>query len=185
MGSFFSGADVTQDQGARSLSYYFTTDVAYINRDIVAELVEESTRRGRCNARICLHTSPDANFHEMIIMEYRGKYFRPHKHLKKGESCHIIEGEVAMFAFDNVGKVTHARIAGRNGNLICRVGIDQWHTVIPITEYAIYHESKPGPFLGPSDSIYPDWAPDGTDEEEALVFMEALIQEAEEHSRSI
>jgi cupin fold WbuC family metalloprotein len=180
MALFFQSNDVKQDKQARSLSYYFTKDVAYVNQDMIAQLIEESAQNGNCNARICLHTSPDANFHEMIIMEYRDKYFRPHKHLEKGESCHIIQGEVAMFAFDDMGHVTHSHIVGRNGNMICRVGIDQWHTVVPLTEYAIYHESKPGPFLGASDSIYPEWAPDGTDKKDALLFMESLIQCAEE-----
>ena len=175
MANIFSSADVIQDKNAKSLSYYFTKDVARIDREIVNQLVEESARNGNCNARICLHTSPTANFHEMIILEYRGRYYRPHKHLHKGESCHIIEGKVAMFVFNDDGSVAHCCVAGEDENLICRVGVNQWHTVIPITEYAVYHESKPGPFLGEADSIYPDWAPDGSNPVDVQEYMDTLL----------
>jgi len=174
MANFFNGGDVIQDKSAKSLSFYFAKNVARIDREIVKQLVEESARKGNCNGRICLHTSPTANFHEMIILERKGQYYRPHKHLYKGESCHIIEGKAAMFVFNDNGSVVHCCVVGEDENLICRVGINQWHTVIPTTEYAVYHESKPGPYLGEGDSIKPDWAPDGSDRNEATAYMEQL-----------
>lgn len=184
MGDFFNSGDVLQDKNAKSLSYYFTIDVVRIDLEIVKQLRELSAKNGKCNARICLHISPTANFHEMIILEYGGYYYRPHKHLTKGESCHIIEGEVAFLIFNDNGAVEASNIMSKERNLISRVGINRWHTVIPITEYAIYHESKPGPYIGQGDSVYPDWAPDGSDSMEAQKYIEQLLDVAKKGQTS-
>ena len=42
----------------------------------------------------------------------------------------------------------------------------------PITETVIYHENKPGPFEGNSDSIFADWSP--TEEEEIITYLSKL-----------
>ena len=34
---------------------------------------------------------------------------------------------------------------------------------MPLSDPVIYHENKPGPFTGQGDSLFPAWAPDGTD----------------------
>lgn len=176
---FFGTLNVIQDKNAKSLSYYCTKSVVQIDKTTITQLVDESAKHMSSNARICLHSSPDADFHEMIIVEYKGHYYRPHKHLHKGESCHIIEGEVAMFVFNDDGSISHFCILSQEKALICRVGANQWHTVIPITEYAVYHESKPGPYLRQTDSIYSTWAPDGLDSIEALSYTENLSRIAE------
>lgn len=168
-------SDVVQDRSARSLSFFCTEDVLLIDREWIDSLVEESVENGDCNARICMHSSPDANFHEMLILEREGFYFRPHKHFEKGESWHIIEGKLVVLIFNDEGKVIRRGTMGQDGLFLGRVGINQWHTLIPLTEYAIYHEAKPGPFLGTSDSIYPDWAPDNSDELEAQKYLTNLL----------
>jgi len=35
----------------------------------------------------------------------------------------------------------------------------------------IYHESKPGPFTGEMDSVYPSWAPDGNNPKETAEYI--------------
>jgi len=63
---------------------------------------------------------------------------------------------------------------GAEDHLVCRVETDRWHTVVPLTPYAVYLELKPGPFLGPQDSLYPEWAPDPRQASAALRYMRAL-----------
>lgn len=176
MVDFFSSGDVIQDKNAKSLSYYFTKDVVRIDRHIVDQLVEESARNGNCNARICLHTSPTDNFHEMIILQRKGRYYRPHKHLTKGESYHVIEGAMATFVFDEGGSVVDACSLDAHGNFIYPVGANMYHTVMPLSDLVIYHESKPGPFFRDQDSVYPAWAPDGRNEEEVFRYEKRLLQ---------
>ena len=174
MDNIFKGEILRQDTKAKSLSYYFTSDVVFINEIIIKQLIELSSTNNHCNARICLHRNPKDNFHEMIIMEYSGNYYRPHKHLMKGESCHIIEGNAYFAVFDDAGRLQEHCLLGSQGHKIARAGINRWHVVIPATPYAIYHESKPGPYLGANDSVFPGWAPDGLDHEAAQSFQNEL-----------
>jgi cupin fold WbuC family metalloprotein len=108
MPSFLDGGAVVHDPSARSLSYYCTEGVVRIDREVIRQLVEAATTRGRGRARICLHKSPAAALHEMLVVEHQAGYYRPHKHLQESESCHIIEGRAAMCVFDEVGEITHA-----------------------------------------------------------------------------
>ena len=151
---------VVQDPHAKSLSFYCTEGVVAIDRDVVRNLVKVGRTYGQGRARICLHQAPTADFHEMLIVEHRVGYYRPHRHQQKSESCHIIEGRAVMCVFDDAGKLVQACQLGPRHHLVCRVEADRWHTVIPLTPYVVYVESKPGPFLGPADSLYPAWAPE-------------------------
>jgi cupin fold WbuC family metalloprotein len=166
---------VVRDPRASSLSYYCTEDVVGIDERVVEQLLEVSAQSGHCDARICLHTSPDSNFHEMIILQHRGGYYRPHMHRNKGESCHIIRGKVCFFVFNDDGTIVDQRMIGEEESIMYRAGMDRWHTVIPITDLAVYHESKPGPYVRQGDSLYPEWAPDGRDIEEAGRYIEYLM----------
>jgi len=170
---------VVRDLGARSLSYYCIEDVVGIDDGVVGQLLEVSAQNGNCDARLSLHTSPDSNFHEMIILQHRGGYYRPHLHRNKGESCHIIRGKICFFVFNDDGTIVDRQVVGMNESIMYRTGIDRWHTVIPMTDDAVYHESKPGPYLRQGDSVYPDWAPNGQDAEEARRYMEHLSALAE------
>ena len=49
-----------------------------------------------------------------------------------------------------------------------------YHSIQPITETVIYHENKPGPFEGNSDSIFADWSPKEEEEEEIITYLSKL-----------
>ena len=40
---------------------------------------------------------------------------------------------------------------------IFRTPLNTYHTMVPLTKFVIYHESKIGPFLKKNDSIFPKW----------------------------
>lgn len=169
------GAVRVDDRG-RSRAYFVLRKPAKVDRTLIAELKEIAARLSGRNVRLCLHDSPDAPFHEMVIVERRGRYYRPHKHRAKGESYHIIEGAMAAFVFDEDGRVVDAAELTPDGSFLYRVGEHTYHAVMPLTEQVIYHESKPGPFLGEADSIYPAWAPDGSDNEQVAAYTARLLR---------
>jgi cupin fold WbuC family metalloprotein len=114
----------------------------------------------------------------MIIVHKKDHFYRPHKHLLKGEAYHMIEGELMVFIFDDKGQVvesTHIGASGLNLPFIYRIGKNLWHCTVPITERVVFHEMKPGPFQPEGDSIYPDWAPDGKDLEMASKYRQSLL----------
>jgi hypothetical protein len=63
----------------------------------------------------------------------------------------------------------HGHLKHKQGNLY-RVAKGSYHAVFPISDYVIYHENKPGPFLGDNNSIYADWSPEKEDLDEIKTF---------------
>jgi len=173
---------VWEDTRAKSTSFFCYRAPVRVDAVLLRELKDVAMRSGGRNARICLHEGPDAAFHEMIILEKRGGYLRPHKHLTKGESYHAIEGALGAFIFDESGRIVDTCRIGEGGAIAYRVGANMFHAVIPLTDYVIYHEAKPGPFLGLHDSVYPDWAPDGADPEAVAVFRRRLLEALDGHA---
>jgi cupin fold WbuC family metalloprotein len=166
-----------RDLKDRGASFFAVDQTTIVTKNLIRALTEESTAAGGISARICLHTMPDADFHEMIVLERGDHYFPPHRHVFKGESCHIIEGELAMFTFDDGGEVQTATVLGRKGSLMSRVGINQWHFTLPLTDPVIYHEAKPGPFLGDKDREFARWAPRANDKKSWRKYCGGLLKQ--------
>jgi len=167
-------ASVTQVAGPRSIAYFCKRRPVRVDDKLIGQLKECARKSGNRNVRLCLHESPDALFHNMLILEHKGNYYRPHKHLTKGESFHIIEGSMGVFTFDEKGDLLDSCLLGGEANLIYRVGVDMFHAVMPLSDVVIYHETKPGPFLGERDSIFSLWSPDPNDREKVAIFKNKL-----------
>jgi len=90
----------------------------------------------------------------MIIFHWKNTYCRPHKHLKKEETCHMIEGSQRIFTFDKNGNIKDSVLLDRKKNIIFRINKNTFHSSKIISKYVIFHESKPGPYLGEKDSIF-------------------------------
>lgn len=146
---------VSADEGERSVAYFCKKLPARVDHELITRLKGVFKKLGDRNLRLCLHSGPDALFHEMIIFERRGKYYRPHKHADKGETFHIIEGEMGAFSFDDSGHIIDACTLSLETNLIYRVKVNAYHAVLPVSDYVIYHESKPGPFIGQGTAFIP------------------------------
>lgn len=176
MENFENENDLRRDATAKSLSFFCKHDFVKITKKTIDMLIIESGKNNKCNARICLHNSPENNFHEMIVLEYSDKYYRPHKHLYKGESCHILRGKMAILYFGEEGELLNNAILGGKKNIICRVGVNCYHAILPLTKHVIYCESKPGPYLGEKDSIYPKWAPDFSDKKAIEEYKKNILK---------
>lgn len=164
------------DESGRSVAYFCRKAPIIVDSRLIAELKEASIQRDGKSVRLCLHESPDAIFHEMIILQHGGDYYRPHMHPVNGESYHIIEGSMACFVFDETGQVIDANVLEKGGNLLYRVGHKMYHAVVPLSEVLIYREVKAGPFISEEDSIFAPWAPDGSDAADALEYTDDLLK---------
>ena len=173
---------VRHDPSAKSLAYFCLSEPIRFDQPLLAELKDLAAQRGDVNVRLCLHDRPEAAFHEMIILEHAGKYYRPHKHLAKGESYHIIEGSMAVFVFNDQGVVDDAVRLSPFDTLVYRIGSKMYHAVMPLSKTVIYHESKPGPFVRESDCEYPAWAPDGQDPTAVAVYTGILREALDRHA---
>jgi cupin fold WbuC family metalloprotein len=119
------------------------TSIGTVSDEIIRELLSE-----RRNARICFHISPDAEFHDMLIAEWRDLYSFPlHRHTKP-ETIQIIRGETILRLFTGNGPVVRKPLFRDAGLHIPR---SVWHQAHPVSEYVVYREIKEGPFQ-PSDN---------------------------------
>lgn len=167
-------ATVRRDATGRSLAYFCRRNPARVTRELIEELKRVADAQGG-NVRLCLHESPEAAFHQMIILEHRGRYYRPHRHATKGEAYHLLEGAMAVFVFDERGAVQEACRLEPDGTFLYRIGPGMIHAVLPLTERVIYHECKPGPFLGAGDCTYPAWAPAENDPDGIAAYTRRVL----------
>jgi cupin fold WbuC family metalloprotein len=131
----------------KTLAFFAIDPIQFVDAGVLQEL-----KALDCNARICLHTDPSELFHDMIILEKIGSYFPTHRHQGKAETIHVIEGILQISMFDNECNLTRRiRLDTKKNSLIWRIPVGHWHLITPLTSYVIYHESKPGPFLGEAD----------------------------------
>ena len=71
----------------------------------IALLKHQALANARRQIRVCTHHDTNDRLHEILIVHTRGTNVRPHKHLNKSESAHIIEGEVDVVFLDEAGAV--------------------------------------------------------------------------------
>ena len=46
-----------------------------------------------------------SKYHDMVILQQKKNFYKPHKHLRKGETYHIIKGSMICILFNVYGKV--------------------------------------------------------------------------------
>ena len=69
----------------------------------------------------------------------------------------MIEGSQRIYTFNNKGKIVENVIMDAKKNIVFRIDKNTFHSSKIISKYVIFHESKPGPYLGKLDSIFPNW----------------------------
>ncbi len=97
----------------------------------------------------------------MLIVHHRDVYVRPHWHLGKSESLHVIEGEARAILFDHDGRVEAVMEIGPPGGdrpFFYRIAERRCHALIIDSEWLVFHETTAGPF-DLAQTCFPDWAP--------------------------
>lgn len=97
----------------------------------------------------------------MLIVHPIGTYVRPHKHVGKSESFHVIEGEVDVVVFAGDGGVADvirmgAFTSGRP--FFYRIAEPLYHTLLIRSDVLVFHETTSGPFQR-ADTVFAPWAP--------------------------
>jgi cupin fold WbuC family metalloprotein len=157
----------------------FTTEALsrLAGRDV--ELLKSMAMKNvRQRIRLCAHPDVEDTLHEMIIVLSKGTYVRPHRHVGKSESFHIIEGrlKVLMFGEDGVIRsVLKMDEAGSGETFFYRLSESAYHTVIPQSPLVVFHEATNGPFSR-EDTVYATWAPEDNDHASVKDYMEKLAK---------
>jgi len=142
--------------------FYNKDDIAQVGDDWIARLKQAASESPLRRSRLCLHRSNDDPVQEMILALCRDVLFRPHRHLRKSESFHIIEGELYVMVFNDAGQVVRTIHMGPpdSGRIFCyRLGTSAWHAILPRSDFVVFHETTAGPFTPHEPAQFAPWAP--------------------------
>src|SRR5689334_4825397 len=145
--------------------YYSDAAVVTADDATIGELKRIAAGNPRLRSRLCTHPDPSSGLHEMLIVHHREAYVRPHKHLGKPESFHVIEGTAQVVIFEDDGSirdVLEMAPYGQGKRCYYRMPEKVFHSILITSEWLVFHETTAGPF-DPARTEFPDWAPDGSD----------------------
>lgn len=146
--------------------FYPDESIVVVRRGDIEALIAQSARNPRKRARLCTHSAVDKKIHEMLIVHEKGIYVRPHKHLNKSESFHIIGGEVDIILFDEDGAITRVMPMGAYESglgFYYRLSEPVYHTLLIRSDVVVFHEATGGPF-NREETVFPPWAPEEQDQ---------------------
>ena len=155
---------------------YTRARIAALGADDMAFVKARAARTSRRRCRICTHEDVDSPLHEMLIVHARGAYVRPHKHMDKAESHHIIEGTAQAVVFNDAGQVIDRIDLGTYGSgktFYYRMPGDQFHSLVITSDWFVFHETTTGPF-DREKTVFAPWAPEDEDQDAAQRFLDSI-----------
>lgn len=160
---------------------YLDDEIVVINNVTIQKLKSLAIQNQRQRIRLCVHKSPSEKLHEMFIIHSQCCYVRPHKHIQKTESMTVLEGEVDVILFNEIGEIYQVNSLGSPSsgkNFFQRLPENTYHMLIIKSEILVFHEITSGPFFR-ENTIFPDWAPSkqGSDSLAFVKKIETLIIE--------
>ncbi len=161
--------------------FYFEDPIVLMGRREIQFLKEKVGSNERRRIRLCAHGSTEDPVHEMFVTLTKESYIRPHKHLAKSESFHVIEGSMDLVVFDEEGEVTGAIPLGAyptGGEFYHRFAGPSFHTLLIRSNILVFHETTSGPFKK-SDTLFAPWSPEEHDQRAAQQFMDVLERRVE------
>lgn len=165
--------------------FYIEDPLVLMGGPEVQFLKEKIGGTQRRRIRLCAHASTEDAVHEMFVTLTKESYIRPHKHLNKSESFHVMEGSLDLVVFDEAGAVVNViplsdRSSG--GSFYFRFTKPLYHTVHVASDLVVFHETTSGPFKK-SDTIFAPWSPDEGDAAAREIFMKELAGTVERYAK--
>ncbi|MCX6992226.1 MAG: WbuC family cupin fold metalloprotein [Kiritimatiellaeota bacterium] len=142
----------------------------------VDQLCARALHNVRRRMRLCAHPAIDSKVHEMLIVHTPETYVRPHKHIGKSESFHIVAGTADVILFDENGAIQQVVPMGdyASGRIFYyRVSGPLYHSLVITSDVLVFHEVTNGPFVR-TESVFAPWAPDESDPVAVKAFLEDI-----------
>jgi len=172
-----SGVDPLRDTRVESEEVLYAADpIVTVDAAAIEALKRRAASNPRRRIRLCAHHGTADRVHEMLIVHTRDTYVRPHKHLDKCESFHVIEGEVDVVMFDEDGGIDRAIEMGsiQSGRrFFYRIADPIYHTLLIRSDVLVFHETTPGPFRR-EHTVFAPWAPADGDVEAVRRFVASV-----------
>ena len=151
--------------------------IVKIDKKAIIGLKKMAKLNKRRRFRLCAHKDIEDSIHEMLIVHEKDCYVRPHMHVNKTESFHIIEGTVDVIIFDENGQIKDIIPMGDYGSgrkFFYRLPPSCYHTLLIQSDMLVFHEVTNGPFKQ-SDTVWASWSPNASDETAVSQYMEMMM----------
>jgi cupin fold WbuC family metalloprotein len=150
------------EQSGSNEVYFAKGPIVRISVREIEELKKKAAQTLRKRTRLCAHKNESEFLQEMFIVHMKDVYVRPHKHLNKNESLHVLEGSATVVIFDEGGDVVEKYSIGdyRSGRTFYqRIPNGLYHSLLIQSEVFIFHECTTGPFVR-DESLFAPWSPE-------------------------
>jgi cupin fold WbuC family metalloprotein len=158
--------------------FYGDDKVIQVKASDINWLINQAEGNLRKRARLCTHRNTEELLHEMFIVLARDTYIKPHKHLGKPESFHVLEGLVDVVLFDENGDVLEMMRMGNYESGMAfyyRILDPLYHTLLIRSNVLVFHETTTGPF-NPTDTVFAPWSPEADDKNACKAFESELLK---------
>ena len=155
---------------------YTTEPITHVSKSNISFLKNMASKNARKRIRLCAHSDIEDPLHEMIIVHAKGTYVMPHRHPNKSESFHVIEGRLKVVLFKSEGDIRDVITlsdVGTGDPFYFRLSESWFHTVVPLSDIVVFHETTNGPFKH-GETIFAPWAPPEDDDKARLIYLDNL-----------
>lgn len=158
-----------------------TGQTAIFSRSDILTLSQKAALTKRRRIRICVHRDDKDVVQEMFIVHTNKTYIRPHKHLTKKESLHIIQGKATIVLFTDKGRIKDVVKMGDFSTglpFYLKTEKPVYHSMLITSAELIFLEITNGPFRR-NETVFAPWAPDGSDAKSAELFRQKIKRDAD------
>lgn len=121
----------------------------YIDNSSLENLYKEAKKSERLRSHLLLHKSYEDKVQRLLIALVKDSYVEPHYHElpHQWEMFVILEGQIEVILYDNVGSIISKFLAGENTDIsIVSLEPNEVHSIKCISSQALMLEVKEGPF---------------------------------------
>lgn len=131
------------------VEYISEKKIHAFSKSFVNRIKKKALKNRSQKFRTCLHKSVKDKVHEMLVVHTNKTKVRPHKHLNKSETLHVIEGKATVIVFDNRGKIKKKfKVGDYNSGypFVYKMEKNIYHSFIFHTKFFVFKETTKGPF---------------------------------------
>lgn len=144
-------------ENAKSLTYFSpNAAISVVSEELIAGIYAECIARKE-SVRVCLHTDPSDDLHNMIIAHPKCAKIRPHANLAKSKTYHLLHGSMLVGGYDKHGNELFRICLSEENIKIFRIHRGIFLVLIPLSEAVVFHEITFGKFIRERDSIFADF----------------------------
>lgn len=151
-----------------------------IDKALLDKTTEKALQSPRLRMNYNFHEDLNDPVNRLLNAMEPGTYVRPHRHLhpEKEEICIVLRGKVALFTFDENGRITETFVvAPTEGSYGAEIKAGIWHGLLVLETGTVVYEVKKGPFAPlPPEDLAP-WSPAAEEEEAVKRYLEELEKE--------